>query len=430
MQEARNGTMARQPSSTQVDKWTPDPVRLRHNFFALGQQPRATRNAGKGEKIGVVGAGDVWKKFIMPALAQRGSQVYVCDKKFDSHNSPESREKERDVFSKLVKKVGAQDRIEVVSGGISALPNDLNYVAVLTPPSHHLDVIMQIMIAKRGVPIAVEKPLVANYDQLNKLKRLLPYPIYCIDWQVMHALPLLEASRTEIPFGSAFSGAVQTEVCDRAACDDFAFDLGKVRKISARLVEGGENPLGDIDANRKTRPELFDFDKGGGVLFDMAVHPLNVLAVLGFRVSGVVEGFLGKPIKNQQHHYIAGVYERFGKESGGKSGETYGRAVLHMSIAGGNQAIATTIEAAKGGAATDGLIALSDEKYELRWETFPAEQVGKGNGSHLEIEDLRTGKVIARSSLAADCYALIMEHISVFAKSGKREAVFLPNTLT
>src|SRR6476646_10076103 len=138
MQEARNGTMARQPSSTQVDKWTPDPVRLRHNFFALGQQPRATRNAGKGEKIGVVGAGDVWKKFIMPALAQRGSQVYVCDKKFESHNSAESQAKERDAFTKLVKKVDAQDRIEVVPGGIGALPNDLDYVVVLTPPSHHL----------------------------------------------------------------------------------------------------------------------------------------------------------------------------------------------------------------------------------------------------------------------------------------------------
>ena len=168
---------------------------------------------------------------------------------------------------------------------------------MLTPPSHHLDVIMQIVSAISGVPIAVEKPLVANHEQLDKLQRLLPYPIYCIDWQVMHALPLLEAAGTEIPFGSAFSGAVQTEACDHVAYDDFAFDLRKVRKISARLVEGGGNPLGDIDVNRKKRPELFDFEKGGGVLFDMAVHPLNVLAVLGFRVSGVVEGVLGKPIK-------------------------------------------------------------------------------------------------------------------------------------
>ena len=63
-------------------------------------------------------------------------------------------------------------------------------------------------------------------------------------------------------------------------------------------------------------------------------------------------------------------------------------------------------------------------------EDVPAEQVGEGNGSRLEIEDLRTGRVIARSSLAADCYALIMEHISVFAESGSREAVFLTEHAT
>ena len=109
--------MARQPSSTQVDKWAPDTAWLRHDFFALGQQPRATRNAGKGEKIGVVGAGDVWKKFIMPALAQRGSQVYVCDKKFEFTLQCRDRAKEQDAFTKLIKEVDAEGRIEVVAGG-------------------------------------------------------------------------------------------------------------------------------------------------------------------------------------------------------------------------------------------------------------------------------------------------------------------------
>jgi predicted dehydrogenase len=172
--------MAKQPSSTQADKWAPDTVGLRHDFFALGQHPRATRNAGKNERIGVVGAGDVWSKFIMPALAQRGSQVYVCDKKFDSYNSPEIQAKGQDAFLKLLKEVDAQDRIEVVAGGISTLPNDLDYVLVLTPPSQHLDVIMQPMSTNRDVPIAVEKPLVATNEQLDKLQELLPYPIYAL----------------------------------------------------------------------------------------------------------------------------------------------------------------------------------------------------------------------------------------------------------
>jgi len=119
-----------QPSST--DKWKPDTVGLRHDFFALGQCPRAARDAGKNEKIGVVGAGDVWSKFILPALAQRGSQVYVCDKKFDSYSRLEIQAKEQDAFLRLVKEIGAQDRIEVVVGGIGALRDDLDYVLVLT----------------------------------------------------------------------------------------------------------------------------------------------------------------------------------------------------------------------------------------------------------------------------------------------------------
>ena len=239
------------------------------------------------------------------------------------------------LFLKLVRKADAHDRIEFVKGGVSALPSDLDYVAVLTPPSQHLDVIMQIMSTNKDVPIAVEKPLVANNEQLHKLQGLLPYPIYCIDWEVLHALPLLEACRSEIPFGSAFSGAVKTEVHDRIAYSQFAFDLKRVVKISGRLVEGGGNPLGDIDANRRTRPELFDFEKGGGVLFDMAVHPLNVLAVLGFRVSGVVEGILGKPIKISGINIYLECTSASAKSTGEKAAKHMGAPAYTWASRGG-----------------------------------------------------------------------------------------------
>ena len=415
--------MAKGPQHPQHDKWAPDTIQPRHlsdGFVAFGHQPVATRNAGKREKIGVIGAGDVWKKFIMPAVVQRGSKVYVCDKKFEPahHVRSENSAKEKEAFLQLVQKARAQDRIEMVTEGIDTLPTDLDYVMVLTPPSHHFELITRLMRATKGVPIAVEKPLVANEEQLDTLQALLPYPLYCIDWEVMHALPLLEACGTELPFAGAVSGAVRTQVHDPRAYAQFRFDPTKVSKIAARLVEGGDNPLGDIDVNRAQRPELFDFEKGGGMLFDMAVHPMNVLAVLGFRSTAVVEAFLGKPIKNQQHRYILGVYERFGRENGCKSGETYGRAVIRMGIKDGSQRIETCIEAGKGGAANDGCLILNDGNCELRWEMFPNGQIG----SKLEID--AGGTVIATSSLAVDCYALIMEHISTFAKSGRRDAMF------
>ena len=249
-----------------------------------------------------------------------------------------------------------------------------------------------------------------------------PYPLYCIDWQVMHALPVLAASGLNVPF----TDTLQTEVRNTAAYAKFrqAFDLKNVKMIDARFVEGGENQLGDIEAAMKKRPELFDYEKGGGMLFDLAVHPLNVLAALGFKSTGVDEAFLGKPKKDADGNFVVGVYERFGKEKGTKTGETYGRALMRMGIEGGRQDIETTIEAAKGAASNDGRLILNDGKYELRWEMFPNEK--SGIGSKLEIKELGTGEVIAVSTLAADCYALIMQDISNFAKSGSRDAPYFP----
>jgi aldose 1-epimerase len=406
-----------------LHKWAPDPNQPRSmfdGFVAFGQQPIATRNAGIGERIGVVGAGDVWRKFIMPALVQRGSNVYAYDKKFEPvpEADTELQAKETDAFLELVKKARAQSRVKIITRGVDALPSDLDYVLVLTPPSQHLELIARLMRKAKGAPIAVEKPLVANKDQADKLQALLPYPLYCIDWQVIHALPLLQACGIELPFASAVNGAVTTEVHDRHAYAQFRFDLTRVTKITARLLESGDNPLGDIDVNRAHRPELFDFEKGGGMLFDMAVHPMNVLAVLGFRSTAIVEAFLGRPIRSEGHRYILGVYERFGSENGRKSGETYARAIIRMGVKGGNQQIETCIEAGKGAADDDGCLILHDETNELRWDMFPGGQIG----SKLEIS--AGGKVIATSSLAVDRYALIMEHISAFTKSGSKDAVF------
>jgi fumarylacetoacetate (FAA) hydrolase family protein len=238
----------------------------------------------------------------------------------------------------------------------------------------------------------------------------------------MHALPVLAASGLKVPFADT----LQTEVQNAAAYARFqqAFDLMNVKVIDARFVEGGENQLGDIEAAMKKRPELFDYEKGGGMLFDLAVHPLNVLATLGFNSTGVDEAFLGKPKKDANGNFMAGVYERFGKEDGTKTGETYGRAFMRMGIEGGGQDIKTTIEAAKGAASNDGRLILNDGKYELRWEMFPNEK--SGIGSKLEIKELATGEVIATSTLAADCYALIMQDISNFVKSGSKDAPYFP----
>jgi hypothetical protein len=166
-----------------VDLFGVEDANGQKQFFSFGKQPLATRDAGKGEKIGVVGAGDVWDKFILPTIVQRGAEAYVYDKKFeascwlekDSSLAPDEAEKnaaqERERFQALIKKAGKQDSIHMVQGGVGNMPNDLSYVMVLTPPSSHLPVIKQVM--KSGVPIVVEKPLVATSAQADDLAKIL-----------------------------------------------------------------------------------------------------------------------------------------------------------------------------------------------------------------------------------------------------------------
>lgn len=436
--------LAAQPE-TQLGNAQPDPLQPaellgtpdqngQKQFFSFGKQPIATRDVGKREKVGVVAAGDVWEKFFMPSLVQRGSEVYVCDKKFEASSYPalstdeaeQAAKRERDHFEALVAKAGASDRIHIVQGGLDKMPDDLSYITVLTPPSSHLAIIKQAMT--KNVPIAVEKPLVATQDQAAELEKMLranPHPLYCIDWQVMHALPMLKECGLNMPFADA----LQTDVQDPEAYARFkqAFKLENVKSIDARFVEGGDNQLGDIATAMKNRPELFDYSKGGGILFDMAVHPLNVLAALGFKSTHVEKGFLGVPSQAQDGSYTPGEYKRFGKEEGAtKTGEIYGRAKMQMGIKGGSQNITTMIEAAKGAKFNDGRLVLSDGHYELRWEMFPNEESGKG--SKLEIKE--NGKVIATSTLTADCYALILQDIANFSNhakaTGEKQALYLP----
>lgn len=115
-------------------------------FFSFGVQPLATRDAGKGERIGVVGAGDVWDKFILPTIVQRGAEAYIYDKKFEAscwmekdpslqqNDAEANAAAERTRFQSLIEKAGVQDRIHIVQGGVSNMPSDLSYLLVLTPP--------------------------------------------------------------------------------------------------------------------------------------------------------------------------------------------------------------------------------------------------------------------------------------------------------
>lgn len=329
--------------------------------FSFGSQPMTTRNAdilegGKRRKVGIVGAGDVYKKFLLPTYAQRGTELYIT-----SHGGAEE-------AVTAAQENGLQ--AQAVSS-ISDMPKDLDYIVVLTPPGAHKTNIEEAM--KTGLPIVVEKPLAGNREDVDAIEGMLKdykAPVYCIDWEVMHALPLLAAAGVNMPFKDAMEGSPAEAYK--------AFDFNDIRHIDGRFVEGGDNSLGDLDYVKKNRPWLFDYCQGGGMLYDLAVHPLNVLAALGFKNAGLDDVYLGTPIKEgtDEHGkpvYKKGVYQRFGKmPPGEKTGEIYGRAEMALQRHDGEPSIDTVIEVAKGAAVNDGRLVMIDGKgNKLQWEMFP-----------------------------------------------------------
>ena len=371
--------------------------------FSFGRQPRATRNADMSEvKVGVIGAGDVAEKFILPTLRQRGAEIHIVDPQIPQY-----------VKQNLNQETEHYIQTQIGDNSPAALPDDLSYILILTPPHLHLPVIKESL--EKGVPIVVEKPIVGNSEDLFELERLVQevnVPFYFIDWEIEHAKPLLVAALQ--------NEAVNVPLADAVLINDpqgaFAtFELRDVVEINGRFVEGGSNPLSDLKQTATGRSWLFDFQRGGGILYDMAVHPMNALAVLGFRPTDIKEVYLGKPTDTPGH------YERFGKEPEGQNptGEIYGRGEITMGIEGGRQDIKTTIEAAKGARDNDGVIELKDSKGRvLRWEMFPEGRAGSC------VEMRAQQGIVAKAWMEADCYSLVFENVTRFVKEGEPVALY------
>lgn len=371
--------------------------------FSFGRQPLATRDADQGQvKVGLIGAGDVAEKFILPTLRQRGTEIYLVDPQIPSH-----------IRQNLHPSSEHYIQTQIGENSAAALPNNLSYIVILTPPHKHLPVIKEAN--SKGVAIVVEKPMVGNLEDLVELERLVKesnVPFYFIDWEIEHAKPLLVAAWQKEAVNVPLAEVVSIEDPQGALA---TFELSDVVEINGRFVEGGSNPLSDLQQTATGRSWLFEFQCGGGSLYDMAVHPMNVLAVLGFKVTGIKDVYLGKPTESLGH------YSRFGKEpkSQNPTGEIYGRGEILMGIEGGRQDIKTTIEAGKRAKHNDGMIELFDSKGRvLRWEMFRSEL-----GSCVEM-CTQDGIIVAKAWMEADCYALVFENVTRFVKEGEPIALY------
>lgn len=90
--------------------------------FSFGRQPRATRDADKGQvKVGMIGAGDVAEKFILPVLRQRGTEIYIVDPKIPQY-----------LKQNLNQETEHYIHTQIGDNSSAVLPDDLSYILILT----------------------------------------------------------------------------------------------------------------------------------------------------------------------------------------------------------------------------------------------------------------------------------------------------------
>jgi predicted dehydrogenase len=392
-------------------------------LFHFGLQPQAVKDIdsqGKRRIIGIIGAGDVYKKFVRHALDHRGTERYIADLNPDIDN-PEKGGGFK--FNALEHRAMNVERL------LAEHP-DLDYVMVLTSPDSHFDYIRAV--TRRSIPVMVEKPIVPAGFYLTHpggLEKRLKYsdkapkvPIYAMDWEVLLATPLMAALGINSPFHDIVEFGHDGK--DREAFKQ-EFDLNSVTRVEATLLEGGTNELGNISKVKRDRPWMFNIMSGGGILYDMAVHPLNALAVMGFMPGNVKHATLGEAPDPERDRELGranlapGTYYKIGDND--DTVEFYALAELDTQFRG--KTIPSLIEAGKAGAASDMRIKLIDNhNHVIDWQYGP-------DKSEVMLKD-QGGKILATACSHVDPYALIIEQATRFfehekaAKAVKKEAGF------
>lgn len=208
------------------------------------------------DMLAVVGAGEVTRARILPALRDRG-------------RSP----KEIVVLDPVETEVGGQRVERAEPDRIVQRLQRLRVPAIVASPTRsHLDYVAAL--ADTGVRFAVEKPVCAGTTELDLLQRNpgLLADGFALSYYVLEkALPLtllLTGRRHYLPYLEA-DGALDLDRVRRVRDG-----LGDVRSVSVRLLEdNSRSPRGTSRAWTES-PE-----RGISALVETAIHPLHLLAL-------------------------------------------------------------------------------------------------------------------------------------------------------
>ncbi len=235
------------------------------------------------ENIIVVGTGDLYQRFLAPALS------YMQNKEINLIATVDIKPKfsNEDAFS------GIEHRVRTQNQPLSKLLDDLKEKNPIVILGHvnDLHVSDAVDLVSNGFRIMLEKPYAVNIEELNILEKLIkenPSKIFLMEYYLMRKMAPLFLLSGIIKKDSFY---FKTEEVFRKRESYGELDLlsGKMKEIlgtplhvEIKILES-EGDSGKLDHRGA---HVVDTRKGGGMIQDMAVHSLIPLFVL--------EDFLGK----------------------------------------------------------------------------------------------------------------------------------------
>ncbi len=292
-----------------------------------------------GKGLLVIGAGDIWPKFVRWASDHVGIDNITV---LELNPPPANMQWQYDAL-KADGKIKVVTQAEFAADPSLIKGEDFAFSFGCTPPKGHFAAVEQSF--GLGLPIMLEKPAflsVAEFEQCKALQQEKQIPIVFVDWEYPLSRTLHAALGHEVPF----AGSIQIDYPEKFA----AFTDGEIASVETNFVEGVGNPL--VKAGHRVHLSKSP-SQGGGMVWDLVTHTSAPVTLIGFELEEVISAKLGKPLKTGEF----GIYEQIGREDVPPDEQTAGDGSVHaemlMVFQRGQKGIKVIHEAGKLGLVND-----------------------------------------------------------------------------
>lgn len=246
-------------------------------LYTEKKYPLVLKDTFEGTKIAVLGAGQhVFRQRAEPSLKFLGiKEISIYDPDATKIHADETK----------------IDNVDFMKSG------EIAYI--LSPNNFHAP--QELNFLAQNIPFYVEKPIAISVLEIDKIDRALKKtksPSYYGDYYLFKSLGLFALMGIEMPFKEHLKVEKDFNNNLRNAINSGKPLLKNLVRIEGYLLEG-EGSAATIEG----REWLGDLKQGGGMLFDLMVHPLNIINRLNVPIDIINKVSLGVRT-NERGKYI------------------------------------------------------------------------------------------------------------------------------